>query len=112
MPPASRRPEFGHWIGWIMSTRRRIDVTTLGHESLAVTCLLAPARVASDAIRVLRLAAHAPRFLPTLGTRPPLAAVLRLPRCGQLGEGLPPARSRPCRANHEKRPAPRRGPLV
>jgi len=29
MPPASRRPEFGHWIGWIRTTHRRIYVTDL-----------------------------------------------------------------------------------
>ena len=58
MPPASRRPDFGRWFGWIMSTRRRIDVTAAGHESIAVTCLLALDRVASDAMQVHRLAAH------------------------------------------------------
>ena len=69
-----------------------------GHKSFAVDCLLALAGAASDAIRVPRLTVYAPRFLPTLGR--PHAVALHLPRCGQLGRGLAPRRSRPCWAHN------------
>ena len=42
----------------------------------------------------------ATRFLPTLGR--PHAVALHFVRCGQLTEGLPPSRSRPCRAHNKK----------
>jgi hypothetical protein len=70
------------------------------HESFAVTCLLALAGAASDAVRVPRLTVYAPRFLPTLGR--PHAVALHLPRCGQLGRGLAPRKSRPCWAHKKK----------
>ena len=69
----------------------------LGHKSFAVACLFALAGAASDAIRVPRLTVFAPCFLPTLGR--PRAVALHLPRCGQLGGGLAPPRSRPCWAH-------------
>ena len=78
----------------------------LGHESFAVSCLLALAGAASDAIRVPRLTVYAPRFLSTLGR--PCAVAFHLPCCGQLGRGLAPRRSRPCWA-HKKKP-PEGGP--
>ena len=81
----------------------------LGHESFAVTCLLALAGAASDAVRVPRLTVYALRLLPTLSH--PHAVALRLPRCGQLGRGLPPQRSRPCCA-HMKRAASRRPSIL
>jgi hypothetical protein len=74
--------------------------SALGHESFADACLLALPDDASDALRVPRLTVYAPRFLPTLGH--PHAVALHLPRCGQLGRGLAPRRSRPCWAHKQK----------
>jgi hypothetical protein len=73
--------------------------SALGHESFADACLLALPDDASDALRVPRLTVYAPRFLPTLGH--PHAVALHLPRCGQLGRGLAPRRSRPCWAHKQ-----------
>ena len=71
---------------------------TFGHKSFAECCLLALVGVASYAVRVPRLMVYAPRFLSTLGH--PRAVALHLPRCGQLGRGLAPRRSRPCWAHN------------
>jgi len=49
-------------------------------------------------VLVHRLAAHAPRFLPTLGR--PHAAALRFVRRDQLTGGLSPPGVRPCGAHH------------
>ena len=83
---------------------------TLGHESFAVHCLLALLGAASDAVRVPRLAVYAPRFLPTLGR--PHAVALRFARCGQLGRGLAPPRSRPCWAQSSRGRGHPRRPLT
>ena len=72
-----------------------------GHKSFAVDSLLALAGVASNTIRVPRLTVYAPRFLSTLGH--PRSVAFHLPRCGQLGRGLAPRRSRPCWAHKRSR---------
>lgn len=82
------------------STPLRLD-----HESFAVSGPLALLGSAFYPILVHRLAAYAPRFLPTLGH--PRAVALRFVRCDQLTAGLAPAGVRPCWAHQKKRP-PRR----
>ena len=72
----------------------------LDHESFAVSCPLAPLSSAFYPILVHRLAAYAPRFLPTLGH--PHAVALHFVRCDQLTAGLTPAGVRPCWAHNEK----------
>jgi len=76
------------------------------HKSFAVDSLLALVGAASYPVLVHRLTVYAPRFLPTLGH--PHAVALHLPRCGQLGRGLTPRRSRPCWAHCPPAPRPRR----
>ena len=96
----------------------------LGHESFAVSCLLALPSSASypvysphpwgspfgpacgcsksfpTILSVRRLAVYAPRFLPMVGR--PSAVVLRFTHRDQLVSGLAPAGVRPYRAHHRK----------
>src|SRR5690606_28823075 len=72
----------------------------LDHESFTVCCPLALLGNAFYPIRVPRLAAYAPRFLPTLSR--PHAVALHFIRCDQLMAGLAPAGVRPCWAHNCK----------
>ena len=72
----------------------------LDHESFAVAGPLALLSSALYPILVHRLAAYAPRFLPTIGH--PLAVALRFVRGDQLTAGLTPAGVRPCWAHQQK----------
>jgi len=73
----------------------------LDHKSFAVSCPLALLGSAFYPILVHRLAAYAPRFLPTFSH--PHAVALHFVRCDQLTAGLAPAGVRPCWA-HQKKP--------
>src|SRR5690606_18936845 len=77
------------------STPLRLD-----HESFAVHSPFALLGSAFYPILVHRLAAYAPRFLPTLGR--PYAVALHFIRCDQLMAGLAPAGVRPCWAHNKK----------
>ena len=70
------------------------------HKSFAVSCPLALLSSAFYPILVHRLAAYAPRFLPTLGR--PHAVALHFVSCDQLTAGLAPAGVRPCWADKKK----------
>lgn len=74
----------------------------LDHESFAAFCPLALLGSAFYPVLVHRLAAYAPRFLPTLGH--PCAVALHFVRCDQLTAGLAPAGVRPCWAHKRKSP--------
>ena len=78
----------------------------LDHESFAASCPLALLGSAFYPVLVHRLAAYAPRFLPTLGH--PRAVALHFVRCDQLTAGLAPAGVRPCWA-HKIEKAPHGG---
>ena len=78
----------------------------LDHDSFAVSGALALLGSAFYPILVHRLAAYAPRFLPTIGH--PHAVALHFVRCDQLTAGLTPAGVRPCWA-HQKKTPPKQG---